>query len=170
MKPPASLIVFGILNIVFGVTGIFGIIFSYAMMHSPLIETNPALKIMQQQPGYVAWTNIALPLGFVATLVNIVSGIGLLKARNWARKLAIGYAIFAIVSGLVSMGVNYIFLVGPMLAHAREAQGPEAAGAIGGVIGGMMGGCLGIIYPIVLLIFMTRPKVVAACSQPKIDR
>jgi hypothetical protein len=34
--------------------------------------------------------------------------------------------------------------------------------AIGGAVGGVMGGCFGMIYPILLLIFMTRPKVVAA--------
>lgn len=54
----------------------------------------------------------------------------------------------------------------PMLEEASRKQGPEAAAAIGGAIGGTVGGCFGLIYPILLLIFMTRPKLVAAFNPP----
>ena len=33
---------------------------------------------------------------------------------------------------------------------------------MGAAIGGVMGGCFGLVYPILLLVFMTRPQVVAA--------
>ena len=40
---------------------------------------------------------------------------------------------------------------------------PEQAGAIGATAGGS---CFGMIYPVLLLIFMFRPKVVAAFGPP----
>jgi hypothetical protein len=64
--------------------------------------------------------------------------------------------------------VNYHFIYGPMLekmSHARP--GPEQAGLIGGMVGGLFGTCLGAIYPVLLLIFMFRPNVVAAFGPPR---
>jgi hypothetical protein len=58
--------------------------------------------------------------------------------------------------------VNYFFLMRPMLEQAHQKQGPEAVGAMAGAIGGTIGGCFGLIYPILLLVFMMRPNVVAA--------
>jgi uncharacterized membrane protein YfcA len=53
-----------------------------------------------------------------------------------------------------------------MLEQAQQQHGPAAAGAIGGAIGGSVGGCFGLIYPVLLLIFMLRPKVAAAFQPP----
>jgi hypothetical protein len=66
---------------------------------------------------------------------------------------------------LVGDVINYFFLIQPMLQKAHAEQGPEAAGAIGGAIGGLFGGCLGMIYPILLLIYMTRQHVIAAFNR-----
>jgi hypothetical protein len=105
---------------------------------------------------------LSIALGAVVCVVLLAAGIGLLRLRPWARMASIIYAIYAILMGLVGMVVNYYFLVQPMLAQAQQKQGAEAAGAIGGAIGGCIGGCFGLIYPILLLIFMTRANVVAA--------
>ena len=103
-----------------------------------------------------------------ATAVKLTAGIGLLRMKPWARLLSIGFAIYAIVFTILSMAVNFIFLLRPMLEEASHKHGPEAAAAIGGAIGGTVGGCFGVIYPILLLIFMTRPKVVAAFYPPAV--
>jgi hypothetical protein len=92
----------------------------------------------------------------------LIAGIGLLLMKSWARTLSIIYAIYALVAGVLGLVVNFMFLVRPMLERAGQQHGPEAAGALGGAIGGTFGGCLGLVYPILLLIFMTRPKLVAA--------
>jgi hypothetical protein len=99
-------------------------------------------------------------------LVLLAAGIGLLHLKPWARILSMAYAIYAILFGILGMVVNFIFMIQPMLEQARQQQGPEAAGAIGGAVGGTIGGCFGLIYPVLLLIFMTRPKVVAAFRPP----
>ena len=169
MQRPTSVTVFGILNIVFavfGICGVLAIVTMFTMMgmdlNNPAFQNNPTMQAIQDSPAYAAWLKISVVLGLVAAAVLLAAGIGLLKLKPWARMLSIIYGIFEIVWIIIGTVVNFIFLVQPMLEKAHAAQGPEAAGAIGGAIGGMFGGCIGIIYPVLLLIFMTRPKVVAA--------
>ena len=120
------------------------------------------LDIMRSNPSYAAWIKITIPLGVLSSLALLASGIGLLMMKNWARKLAIAYAIFSLVFGLVGQVVNFVYLAKPMMEQAGRSRGPESVGAIGGAIGSVIGGCFGMVYPIVLLIFMLRPKLVAA--------
>src|SRR5208282_3820870 len=168
MQRPTSVTVFGVLNIVFGALGILGIIFSAIslMVISPNATNNPVLEIMRNSPGYAVCMKIMMPLGVLACGVSIAAGIGLLKLKTWARILSIGYAIYSIVAGIIGWVFNYIFLMHPLLEQASQKQGPEAAVLIGAAIGGTFGGCIGMIYPVLLLIFMFRPNIVAAFRPP----
>jgi hypothetical protein len=166
MQRPTSVTVFGILNIVFAAIGLFGLLATIALFAATANTNNPMVEIMRENPAFAGWMKINTILGGVACVVLLAAGIGLLMLKEWARKLSIGYAIYAIVFGLVGMVLMFIFVTRPMMEKASQAQGPEAAGAIGGVIGGSIGGCLGLIYPIFLLIFMLRPNVVAAFRPP----
>lgn len=166
MQRPTSVTVFGVLNIVFAAFGIVGIIGTVVMFSTMDSSRNPIVKMMQQSPAYAVWMKLSLPLGLAATIVLLTAGIGLLLMKPWARKLTIGYAIYAIAFGILGTVVNFFFLIRPMLEEASRKHGPEAAAAIGGAIGGTVGGCFGMIYPILLLIFMTRPKLVAAFHPP----
>ncbi len=163
MKRPASVTTFGILNIVFAGIGMLGVAATVAMLSGRGGAANPVLTLMRDNSAYAAWTKISLPLGILSCVALMAAGIGLLWLKPWGRKLSIGYAIYAILFGILGTVINFMFLIRPMLEEAaRNKQGPEAASAIGGAIGGGVGGCLGIVYPILLLIFMTRPKLVAA--------
>ncbi len=164
MQRPAAVTTFGILNIIFAGFGVFGIIGSFALltMTAASAAKNPVLRIMQENPAYAMWMKVAIPLGILACGVLLAAGVGLLRMKNWGRTLSIAYAIYAIVIGILSTVLNILFVVRPLLEEASRKQGPEAAGAMGGAIGGSVGGCFGLIYPIVLLIFMMRPKLVAA--------
>ena len=168
MQRPASVTVFGVLNIVFGALGFVAIIFSAIMlMVLPAGSTaNNVLEIMRNSPGYAMWMKMAIPLGILAAGVSIAAGIGLLKLKGWGRTLSIGYGIYSIVAGIVGVMLNFVFIVHPLMQQASQKSGPEAAAMIGGMIGGTIGGCFGMIYPVLLLIFMFRPKVVAAFRPP----
>ena len=168
MQRPVSVTVFGILNIVFAVLGVFGMIGTLVLFSMSEASNNLVVRIMRESPGYAAWLKLTIPFGLLACIVLLAAGIGLLRLKSWARKVSIGYAIYAIAFGLLGMVMNFIFLLRPMLEEAQRRQGPEAAGAIGGAVGGTIGGCFGLIYPIVLLIFMTRPKVAAAFLPPAV--
>jgi tetrahydromethanopterin S-methyltransferase subunit G len=58
--------------------------------------------------------------------------------------------------------MNFVFMVLPLLNQSGHGSSTENATQIGGAIGGTIGGLFGLIYPVLLLIFMTRPKVKAA--------
>ena len=162
MQRPTSVTVFGILNIAFAAFGVFGLIASIALFFISTDSNNPVIKIMHENPAYAAWLKVCIPLGVLSCSALLVAGIGLLRLTSWARTLSIVYAIYAIVFGIIGPAVNFFFIIRPMLEQARQQHGPEAAGAIGGMIGGTIGGCFGLIYPVLLLIFMMRPNVVAA--------
>jgi hypothetical protein len=162
MQRPTSVTVFGILNIVFAVFGVLGLIASIALFFLPADSNNPVIKLIHENPAYAAWLKISIPLGLLSCSALLAAGIGLLRLKSWARVLSMAYAIYAIGFGILGMVINFIFLVQPMLEQARQQQGPEAAGAFGGAIGGSIGGFFGLIYPVLLLIFMLRPTVVAA--------
>jgi hypothetical protein len=167
MQRPTSVSIFGILNMVFACLGVLGTLGSIAMFYLPGNSNNPVIKIMQENPSYAAFIKLSIPLGFLNSIILLTAGIGLLNLKNWARLLSIGYAIYAIVFALLSMALNIIFVMRPLLEQASQRQGPEEAGAIGGAIGGSVGGCFALVYPILLLIFMTRPKLVAAFQPPQ---
>ncbi len=172
MQRPTSVTVFGILNIVFavfGFCGVLGIVAVFMMLgtnlNNPAFQNNPTMQAIQDSPAYATWLKISVVLGVFVSIALLAAGIGLLRLKPWARTLSIAYGIYGIVSVIIGTVVNYFFLIQPMLEKAHGEQGPEAAGAIGGAIGGMFGGCIGIIYPVLLLIFMTRPNVTAAFRQ-----
>jgi hypothetical protein len=66
------------------------------------------------------------------------------------------------VFGLINTIINFVFMVMPLLNHSSSGSPAEFAGQIGAAIGSIVGGLFGLIYPILLLVFMTRPKIIAA--------
>lgn len=165
MNRPTSVTVFGILNIVFGIFGLCGVLVSSVALMAPGAGVgNPVFELMEENLVYGTWVKAGTILGAVATLLLLVAGCGLLAAKPWARLLSVYYGVYGIVMSVVGFVFNAIFLF-PVLIRAMEnAQGPEAAGAVGGVIGGVVGGLAGLIYPVLLIYFMTRPRVVSFFS------
>jgi len=166
MERPGSVTAFGILNIAFAVLGVFGLLGTIALFSMTGTSINPVVKIMRESPALATWLKLSIPLGLLSCGVLLAAGIGLLRLENWGRKLSIGYAIYGIIFSTIGLVMNFIFLLGPLLEEASRKQGPEAAGAFGGAVGGSIGGCFGLIYPILLLVFMTRPKILAAFHPP----
>lgn len=166
MKRPASVTVFGLLNFVFAAFGVIGLIASIALFSPPADANQPVLKLMYEGPAYAVWLKICIPLGLLSCAALLAAGIGLLLLKSWARTLSIAYAIYAIVFTLVGMVINLVQMAQPLFEQVRPQQQLAAAGAIGGPISGTIGGLFWVIYPIVLLVFMLHPKVVAAFRPP----
>jgi hypothetical protein len=166
-QKPTAATVFGILNILFGVFMLCGLVVStvvfFIPMNAQMTANNPALQLMQDNAVYRTFTQLAVLLGFVATVVQIVAGVGLLTLRPYGRTLSIGCGVYSIVMNLLGTAVNILFVFPALIENANAAGGgPAAAGAWGGVIGGVIGGFGGLIYPGLLLYFMYRPNMVAA--------
>jgi hypothetical protein len=152
---PAAVTVFGILNIVFGALGLLSmpcaLFFMFAM---------PG-KVMNPTRAVKAWLLFSSLIGFVATILLIITGIGLLNLKAWARKWAVGYGWFAIIWGVLGTIMNLILMTSGAYGYSQDA----APGAMGGMIGGTIGGLFGLIYPILLIVFMQRPNVKNACTR-----
>lgn len=166
---PTSVTVFGILNIVFGTFGLLCTPISLAMILGMPVAGNPVLRVIHGNELYRLWTIGGSLLGIVAAAVLLAAGIGLLQLRPWARLTSIGLAIYNLVAGVLNIGMS-VFVFMPLVQGVKMGSGAEQAAALGALIGGIAGGvggsCVGMIYPILLLIFMTRPSVKAAFQAP----
>ena len=151
---PGSIKVFGILNIVFGAIGLicggFGFLTLVIMQSSS--EMGDAIQSAmsaQYSQGYMTFIMFTAVIGHIFLLT---CGIGLLKERNWGRTWSLGYAVLGIIHATVSAIGAVIF------AQAGPA-------AIGAGFGAIIGTAIGVIYPICILIFLTRPNVVEALKE-----
>jgi hypothetical protein len=81
----------------------------------------------------------AMALGIVGSVVLLVSGVGMLRGRRWARRLCLVYMPGGTVVHVIALGFNPMMLLGPLFyiapfwlllrapARAYFAGGPEAA-------------------------------------------
>jgi hypothetical protein len=145
-RKPASILVFGILNIVFASCGLISLPFSIIIC---LTQSNPLFDFAG--PLYKGWTMFSSVIGILATIILLVSGIGLCLTREWARKLAVGYGWFGIVFGSIGVIINIIIFL-PRFSEIDPAM-------FGGAIGGTCGGIIGLVYPVLLIIFLSKEKV-----------
>lgn len=169
MNRPTPVTVFGVLNIIFGGLGLLSAPFAImALMVVDNTMRNPVLEIARRNPVVGGWMMLSNALGVLAAIVLLAGGIGLLQLKPWGRKLSIGFAVYALVMGVIGMLITGIYIV-PALLSQPQANSAEAAGAVGGAIGGLVGGLVGLVYPLLLLIFMGRPAVVAAFKRQRMD-
>jgi hypothetical protein len=167
---PVSVTIFGILNIGFGLLGLCSALLSLLFGGSNFPAAMPSLgpyfsnvlmvwNAIVTDPAYVVWSRIAGPLDVTASLALIAAGIGLLLLQNWSRLVSIGYAIYCMVSAVLNLAVIFVVLH-RLLANALPAS---ARGQLAIMVVAVMGAVLTLVYPALLLFFLTRPGAVLAC-------
>ncbi len=102
------------------------------------------------------------------SLVMIISGIGLLKMQSWGRMLSILYTLLSILEKVFMAGYTVVVsipaaqeFVKPIAARGQEGQAMALTMQIM-VFGMVVISVLSMTYPIIVLIIMFRPKIVAA--------
>lgn len=186
--PPKSPKVFGILNLVFGSLGVLGLLLSVAFLLIPSSNLKgPLAGMFPADPTFISWMQILTGLGGLFALLQVISGFGLLKARNWARKLAIFVALYAIPAGLAGAYLNMKYVAPHSWKRVTDsmnqvqAQAPEVGKVFNNpgfeammkqmmTASGIVGALGGMVYPVLLIFFLTRPKVrvycIASSSKP----
>jgi hypothetical protein len=157
---PMSVLIFGILNIGYGIFKMGMLALSVAMSHlSP--KGNPVADAMKSDPTMAAWTKFSMVSGVTIGLALIVLGIGLILMKNWARLGSMVYSMIDIV--LVVIGT---MLVWPITLRAMEQMPNVPHGMVEAIatVSMVFGILLGLAYPALLLFFMTRPNVIEACQ------
>lgn len=166
MQRPASVTIFGVLNFVFAAFAVIGLMASVALFSLPGDPSDPVIRLLRQSATYAVWLKICIPLGLLSCAALLAAGLGLLSLKSWGRTLSVAYAIYAIVFVLVGTGLNLILMIQPLSEPAPRQAELAVAGAIGGPLSGTVGGLFWVVYPILLLVFMLRPKVAAAFRPP----
>jgi hypothetical protein len=157
MRPrPISITVFGILNIGFALFGFLEVSLSRLMLHSKL-PARHGLVVPAEMNS--AWASFAAFFGTAQALLLLAAGIGLLLTRHWARVLSVVYAVIAMLYALIASFINFPTL---QATFSRMPVIPPGAVPAVAVAATVIGFIIGLIYPGLLLYFMTRPKVVAA--------
>jgi uncharacterized membrane protein len=186
---PASVTVFSIFQIIFGLISLCGAGFGFYILSGGMNTTTPIQQTttvntptgpttttttinlnLQQEldtrvPTYRAFGWSSSIFGLLLALMMLASGIGMLALQSWARMMALIWALLYLLQSIVSLVYVLIFMIpaynaiadqwdklpvpGPLLATTTRWSGYTT-------LGGMV---LYMIYPSLLLFFMTRPKV-----------
>ena len=152
--------VFGILNVGFALWKILMALLS-VVLH-PKAGSNSVFASMTADPGFQSWSHFSVGAEVVFAVILIASGVGLLLMQNWARLLSIIFAILEIIVVIAGPIVNHRMISNAMAAPLHGVPPGLIAAFI--VFGLVVGIVLSLAYPILLLVFMTRPKIIEALA------
>jgi hypothetical protein len=159
------------------------------------IEAQPVPKMpnfnkLVEDPSLQGFTIVDVLTGFVLNVLMIFSGIALLYRKQWGRITAIWVAAFKIIL-LIALYTFYALVVVPAMVASfntmfqemfdemqkaappgQKMPGAAELAQFGTLIGvastatAVFMIIFGSIYPVIVLILLTRPRVKAACSPP----
>ncbi|HEY2840811.1 MAG TPA: hypothetical protein VGJ26_16760 [Pirellulales bacterium] len=149
----------------------------------------PVVEMMApyRSPKLIGYMVADLSTSLALNLLLFISGIGLLGAKSWGRRMGIWVAALKIIRLVLVYGFALFFVVpelsqkmGEMMEKMTaqvaqqqpgQPQMPQVGQTVGTVYGVMMSSgavlmiIFGPIYPIVMLRVLTRPKVKLACGE-----
>lgn len=131
----------------------------------------PHMKVMFEHMATIYNYMLIQSLLFVVLSAMLLAiGIGQLKYRAWARAWTVYWALAAMVALVIILAISFA-VVGPLYQKMFEAVAKASpSGAIPGALtnnmSALFGGSLGVVYlifyspyPILLLLFFTKPRV-----------
>jgi hypothetical protein len=186
---PTAVLVIAILQFVFGGLGLLGDLCgglsqagsgmfpagrgTQAQMEKDMTR-NLEAAMEKRLPNHKAFTMGLLVLDLALCGLMIGGGVGLIKMQPWGRTLTIIYALFSLVMKIVNVAMAALVTAPATkeaMAGMTAGMGREAA-----LVGQIMEITMGIaiwmpvclcIYPIVVLVIMLQPHVVAAFAEAK---
>jgi hypothetical protein len=166
MRRPISLTAFGIVSLFLAVLTLLG---EFQVL-AHLILARPASAAAGAERVHAIPYPISLSLavlGCVAGLVLALAGLNMLRRRFVARRLAIGYALYAIPATVLTFIVQYAYQFAPRIAAVagREPQIYRSMKADCTLAAVVMLSSL--IFPALLLWLMSRRSIVDALAAPQ---
>jgi len=171
-KKAASIQVFGILHLVFGILGILMALFAITstlmgnagMAAGGLVD--PATVAALE--GVKHWSLLDAGLKTVLAILLILSGIMLLKSKFQGLRLSNAYSFLSIVHKVFAIWM-FLFVMWPIMQGMYDNMPGMDETAIkiaqkAGMFGGMIGIILSLIYPILALILLNRDHVKASLN------
>lgn len=184
-RASTTLTVLGILNLVAGSLGLIVTLFSVVGLiviygggavptSSPLDSGAVQNHIRAVRPEYRFVEIVDFGIGFLFDAMLIVSGIGLLYRKKWARIVALTWAVASFFKRLLMTGYTVMAVVPTMTRYydvtlAQTNMSPAQADPLkfGAALGGYGVGCMSgllIAYPIIVFCLLIRKSSKAACE------
>ena len=166
IERPVSVLLFGILNIVWGVLQVLGVavglVFRLQLLDLPT-SGNPAVELMESNVGYRWFSDISTGIALIAAIGHLSAGVGLIVMKPWARTVTIGLGVYTMIMTLLVTVINHVLITAPMLE--QTTQGPQRLGAVAGAVAGWGWLAVVTVFCLLMIYFMTRPRVVAAFQE-----
>lgn len=98
------------------------------------------------------------PFDYIFSLILVISGIGTILIKPWGRKIAYIYALSIILLSVINVPIA---ITGYIKEFIRINRNPSFMDGIiwGGVLIYIIAFPCALLYPIILLIFFSRPKI-----------
>ncbi|WP_038166478.1 hypothetical protein [Verrucomicrobium sp. BvORR106] len=172
IEKPKTLLVLGILNLAFAAFGIYGLITSVMMLVKPeMYAANPVVTIMQNDVAYATYYKGLLGFSFLLVPANLAAAIGLIRGREWARKLTLAMALVGVVVAGVNGWISHTHLSGPAMAEAMKNTGSDATAQkimeVAMTVSLFVGFLVAVVWTIVQFALLCRAKVRAYCKVAK---
>lgn len=147
---PLAVKVFGVLNIVFGALG---------LLCTPILFWAGAAseEIYGHSAFMMQWLRVSPFVYLIGSMILLASGIGLCLRRSWARKLAVGFALFSLLFTSFELVVTIATLLSSPMA--------DEFARIGGIVGSVVASGVSLLYDGLLIFFLTRPTVKRALGE-----
>jgi hypothetical protein len=158
---PTSVTVLAGIGIVFG--ALFTLCKPAGAMMQLLIklpQPNPVMDVFRNDPAIRMFTIGATITGTLLSILLLISSLGSLTLKPWARTGMIAYACLAVVMTFLGQAVGY-FLIGPAVESAMRGSGlpqPPGMAWMGPGASLAIGLVLGLWYPTLILFYFTRPR------------
>jgi hypothetical protein len=169
-RRPLSVSIIAWIAIVLGAIGALGG-FCGLIQHEFLSGFQPSNPVTQalQGPGaigtFLFWMQM---IGWLVNIILLITGVGCLQLKQWARPLMIYVMLFQLLSVVVS-NVFGVVEVYPMINHLRVQYPNDPTVQMTLFfyrIGQGIGFVIGAVCPLIILYYFTRPHVKAAFEPP----
>lgn len=165
MSRPTAVTVIGVIGIVLGIIGLCGGLCGLATgpfagtiaEMAPQEAQTPEMKLLKD-PTYMRVVVLQSLVGAVLAVVLLVSAILLLRMLPLGYNLMIIYSVISILWTIVSLALTFAVLM-PLQQRILGDDPQARAAAVGGLVGGFVGAAISLIYPVAVLIVLTRPAI-----------
>jgi len=165
MSRPTSVTVFAVLNVMYGLLNVLGVVATFVFM---MAAPDDPLYATWKIPVMSVWMPLRLTLAGIAAAALIPAGVGLFLLRGWARRVSIAYGIYSVAVNAIDIALQFTVVIFPLLRDLHSKRADESI-AYGMLVGVMFGALFGLIYPLLLWYCMMRPHVVAAFDSVALD-
>lgn len=162
-QPPAMLQIMGGVYILFGSLGLVGMISTSSLYFAPLeAQTGFMADMLRSNATFATIMRALFIPSLLLSLLQFCSGVGLLRASRFARKVALGCAVYGIAAALFSTWLTLTYTLPFKLAYTlQQVQNPEMIAATRNItlVSIYVGIALGLLYPVASFILLKRTKI-----------